>query len=44
MTIINKEIKSYPKEQEDIKNSIIELAILNEYATNMNGRSCYLSG
>ena len=44
MTIINKEIKEYPKEQEDIKKAIIELAVLNEYATNMKGRSCYLSG
>lgn len=44
MTIINREIKTYSKDEEEIKKSILELAVLNEYATNITGRSCYLSG
>lgn len=44
MTIFDKEIKNYPLNVEIFKNAIIELAVLNEFATNITNRSCYLSG
>lgn len=42
--IMKKEIKDYKKENNDIKKAVIELAIINELATNLTGRSCYLTG
>ena len=37
-------IKPYKVEDRDFKKAIIELAVLNEYATRLNNRSFYLSG
>ena len=42
--ILEKEIKNYTIETEIYKKAILELAILNEYASNLNKRSCYLTG
>lgn len=42
--ILSKEIKNYTIETDIFKQAILELAILNEHASNLNGRSCYLSG
>ena len=39
--ILEKEIKNYTIETEIYKKAILELAILNEYASNLNKRSCY---
>lgn len=44
LSIINKEIKNNTLNNENIRKSVIELAVLNEYATILNNRSCYLSG
>ena len=44
MTIINKEIKETSINNQDIRNSIIELAVLNEFPTRLHKRSCYLKG
>lgn len=42
--IVMNNIKKYQNEDNNIKKAIVELAILNEYATRVNDRSCYLSG
>ncbi|MBR3210458.1 MAG: hypothetical protein IKF71_00780 [Bacilli bacterium] len=44
MNIVMNNIKVYEEEVKDFKKAIVELAVLNEYATNLNKRSCYLSG
>lgn len=44
MHILSKEIKNYPVNVDNFKQAIIELAVLNEYATKLNNRSCYISG
>lgn len=44
MTIICHNIKKYSYKDEPFKQAIIELAVLNEYATKIFNRSCYLSG
>ena len=44
MNIIMNNIKSYKLEDKPYKKAIVELAVLNEYATRLNNRSCYLSG
>ena len=42
--IIKKEFREYKTEYKDIVNAVLELAILNEFASRMTGMSCYLSG
>lgn len=42
--IIENNIKSYSKEDEKFKKAILELAILNEYATKITKKSCYKNG
>ncbi len=37
-------IKKYDEEGNKFKRAIVELAVLNEYATRISNRSCYLSG
>ena len=44
MIIVKNNLKKYKPEEELFANAIIELAILNEYATNINKKSCYISG
>ncbi len=44
MNILDKEIKNYTIDTEIFKKAILELAILNEYNSNLIGRSCYLTG
>lgn len=44
MSLISNNTKKYDSIDEKIKQSIIELAVLNEYASNLYRRSCYLSG
>lgn len=44
MTIAKSHTKRYKEEYEDIKKAILELAVLNEYATRITKRSCYQSG
>jgi len=44
MAIAKYHIKRYKDEYECFKKAILELAILNEYATRLTGRSCYQSG
>ena len=44
INIVMNNIKVYEGEDKDFKKAIVELAVLNEYATNLNKRSCYLSG
>ncbi len=44
MAIINNNIKKYKEKDDNFKRAIIELAVLNEYATKLSNRSCYLSG
>lgn len=44
MKIINHNIKKYDEEKEQFKRAILELAVYNEYATRLIGRSCYQSG
>ena len=44
MKIIMNNIKVYIEKDKDFKKAIVELAVLNEYATGLNKRSCYLSG
>lgn len=43
-TIIVDNLKIYNDDNKKIMKAIVELAILNEYATKLNGFSCYLSG
>ena len=42
--IIKKELENYKKEYKDIVKAIIELVVLNEFATRISGKSKYLSG
>ena len=44
MEIIKHNVKRYKEEYEKFKKAIIELAVLNEYATRITGRSNYQSG
>ena len=44
MTIIMNNIKTYDVNDKQFKKAIVELAVLNEFATKVNNRSCYLSG
>ncbi|MBQ8131943.1 MAG: hypothetical protein IJ193_05575, partial [Bacilli bacterium] len=44
MCIIKNNVKRYKEEYEKFKKAILELAVLNEYATRLTGRSCYQSG
>ena len=44
MNIVMNNIKVYDEETKNFKKAIVELAVLNEYATDLNKRSCYLSG
>lgn len=43
LEILRKEIKE-PKAQNEIKEAIIELAVLNEFRTDIEKKSCYLTG
>lgn len=42
--IIKKEFREYKTEYKDIVNAVLELAILNEFASRMTGMSCYSLG
>ena len=42
--IIVDNLKKYNEEDKKFMKAIVELAVLNEYATQLNGFSCYLSG
>lgn len=44
MNIVMNNIRVYEDGEKDFKKAIVELAVLNEYATKLNNRSCYLSG
>ncbi len=44
MTIVQNNVKRYKEEYEEMKKAVLELAVLNEYATRITGRSCYQSG
>lgn len=44
MIIAKNSIKRYKEEYEKFKKAILELAVLNEYATRVTGRSCYQVG
>jgi len=44
LAIIMNNVKKYNSEDEKFKDAIIELAVLNEYATKLTKKSCYLSG
>lgn len=44
IAIFDKEIKNYSLNTEEFKKAIVELAIVNEFATNMTGNSCYKIG
>lgn len=44
MQIVMNSLKKYSEKDELFKKAIIELAVLNEYATKILKRSCYLSG
>ena len=44
MNIVINNIKIYDDKDKDYKKAIVEMAVLNEYATKLNKRSCYLSG
>ena len=44
MNIVMNNIKVYDEKHKEFKKAIVELAVLNEYATKLNNRSCYLSG
>ena len=44
LIILTNAIKPYSAPEKDFKKAIIELAVLNEYATRLNKRSFYLSG
>ena len=37
-------VKKYKEEDEEYIKAIIELAVLNEYATRLYKKSCYISG
>lgn len=42
--MIKKEMKEYKKDYKEIVQAVVELAILNEFATKLTGRSHYLTG
>lgn len=42
--IVKKELKHYQEDYKDIVDAIIELAIINEFATRLSGKSHYLTG
>ena len=44
MAIAKNNIKKYHEKDNKFKKAILELAIINEYATRLTGRSCYQSG
>ncbi len=44
LEIIMSHLKRYKSEYEDFKRAILELAIVNEYATRVMGKSCYQYG
>lgn len=44
LNILEKEVKNYPLNTQDFKKAILELAVLNEFATQISNRSCYISG
>lgn len=44
MAITMSNLKKYKEEDDKFKRAIVELAVLNEYATKITKRSCYLSG
>lgn len=41
LTLVKKELENLPSEQREITNAIIELAILNEFATQLSNKSTY---
>ena len=43
-TIIIDNLKKYEEHEKKFMKAIVELAVYNEYATKLNGISCYLSG
>lgn len=43
MAIVKEEVK-FSKDRQDIATAIIELAVLNEFATMLTKKSCYISG
>lgn len=43
MAIVKEEVK-FTKDRQDIATAIIELAVLNEFATMLTKKSCYISG
>lgn len=44
LKIFKHHVKKYKEPYEKFKKAILELAVLNEYATRITGRSCYQSG
>ena len=44
LIIFMNNIKKYKEEEVPLKKAIVELAVLNEYATNLSNKSCYPSG
>ena len=44
MQLAKHQIKRYKEEYDIFKKTILELAVLNEYATRLTGKSCYQSG
>ena len=44
MTIFDKEVKESTLNNQNIRKSIIELAVLNEFPTRLHKRSCYIKG
>lgn len=44
LSILMNNIKKYQNEDNNFKKAIVELAVLNEYATRVYNKSCYLSG
>ena len=44
MTVFNKEVKESTINNRDIRDAIIELAVLNEFPTRLHDRSCYIKG
>ena len=42
--IVKKELENFKKEYQDIVKAIVELVVLNEFATRISGKSKYLSG
>ncbi len=42
--IVKKELENFKKEYQDIVKAVVELVVLNEFATRISGKSKYLSG